>query len=96
MSGEVAAPGSRRRALVAVGVAVGVAVAITLVLSGRTRLPPELTPTLEHRAALGGRDAQACLSCHARGGAPRRPASHTGREDCWNCHELKGASAPGE
>ena len=91
-TGEPAPAGSRRRALVAVCVALGVAAAITLMLTGRTRLPPELVPTLEHRAALGGRDAQACLSCHARGSAPRRPSSHTGREDCWNCHEIKGSS----
>jgi hypothetical protein len=78
--------GPSRRGWTAVGVAVAVALGVTFLLAGRSRRPPDLSPTLEHRAALGGRDAQACLSCHARGAAPRRSPSHTGREDCWSCH----------
>ena len=55
---------------------------------GKERKPPFLSPTLEHRASLGGRDKVACLSCHQQGTAPRRTEGHTGREDCWSCHEI--------
>ena len=88
---DLGAPSSgSRRWIAAVGVAVGVALVVLWLFVGAERLPPVMSATLEHRAALGGRDAEACLSCHARGSARARPAAHTGRQDCWGCHGVGG------
>jgi hypothetical protein len=57
-------------------------------LMGRLRKPPKVPEGLVHRAAHGGRQAAVCLGCHARGSALDRPESHTGRQDCWSCHDL--------
>jgi cytochrome c553 len=88
METEKPPPGSRR-GLLALGVAVLVAIVMLLLLAGRSRIPPDLSPTLEHRAALGSRDAQACISCHHAGAtAMPRPNGHTPRQDCWSCHAI--------
>ena len=71
-------------------IAIAAGTTVLLLFGGKERRPPDLSPTLEHRASLGGRDANACLSCHARGAAPRRLPTHTGREDCWSCHVIAG------
>ena len=89
LSGQpVGAAPDGRRWLLALGVAGLVAATVLFLFVGAGRKPPELSPMLEHRASLGGRDAQACLSCHARGSVRDRPKGHTGREDCWTCHVL--------
>lgn len=84
---ERPADGGRRWPL-AIGVAVVAAALVLWLFVGAGRKPPPMQPTLEHRASLGGRDARACLSCHAGGSAAARPNGHTGRHDCWTCHLL--------
>ena len=82
--------GRGRRALV---VAVVVALAVIFVFAGKGRIAPMLSPTLEHRAALGGRNPQACLGCHRPDGPSRpRPSGHTPRQDCWDCHVVRPPS----
>ena len=91
MEGEAPAEG-RGRGAVAVVIALVVAVAVLVIFWGKGRLPPQLSPTLEHRASFGGRNASACLSCHHPAGpAPPRPAGHTPRQDCWGCHFPRGS-----
>lgn len=95
MEAEPAPPRSSRRGLVALGVAALVALVMVLLLAGRSRVPPEMSGTLEHRAALGGRNAEACLSCHHAGGSARpRPPGHVPRQDCWSCHVIAEQAAP--
>jgi len=90
MSDSPAAPvpeGGRGRGAIAIVVAFAAAVATVAMFWGRSREAPQLTPTLEHLASLGGRNTGACLGCHRPDGpAPNRPAGHTPRHDCWNCH----------
>lgn len=85
-AGTAPEPSRRGRLLVAVALGVALAVSVVGTLALRGALPPELPRDLEHAAANGGRDAGACLGCHARGTVLDRPAGHTGRQDCWSCH----------
>jgi hypothetical protein len=89
--GQAQPPAGRGRGAGALVIALVVAVAVLAIFWGKGRLAPQLTPTLEHRASFGGRNADACLACHRPGGPARaRPAGHTPRHDCWNCHFPQG------
>ena len=74
--GSPVAPVGGRRWLVAIGIALFAGAIVLFLFVGADRKPPAMSPSLEHRASLGGRDAQACLSCHARGTARERPNGH--------------------
>lgn len=88
-----AGPGdaSRGRGRAAVAIAAALGLAVLLLFLGDRR-PPELSPILEHRAALGAAMPQSCLACHARNAARPPPPGHTGRQDCGSCHHLASSS----
>lgn len=76
-----------RRALIVAGI---VALCVVFVFWGKGRIAPMLSPTLEHRASLGGRNPQTCLGCHRPDGPARpRPSGHTPRQDCGGCHVVR-------
>jgi hypothetical protein len=81
----------RGRGAAALVVTALVAVAVVAIFWGRGRKPTPMTPTLEHLASIGARRADTCLTCHRPDGpAANRPAGHTPRQDCWNCHVVGG------
>lgn len=73
----------RRALLIAIVVA---ALALFVFLRRSDRRPPSLPGDLVHSAASAGRLPESCLTCHARSGPAPQPPSHTGRQDCANCH----------
>ena len=81
------APGWRRSAA-ATAIALAVGAALAVFLATRARAPPLLPGDLVHRAALGGQVPRDCLTCHAKSGPVPQRRTHTGRQDCENCHAL--------
>ena len=81
-----AAPPSRGRLAVALGVGLVVAAGLLFLLAGRGRKPPRLPTDRTHQTAQAARRAEPCLACHARDADVPVPPHHTGREDCDSCH----------
>ena len=86
--GGEAAAGGRGRLIAALAVGGLAGLLLLVAFIGKRRVPPYLPNDEQHRPVASIRSAPACLGCHARGTPLDRGRDHTGREDCWNCHQL--------
>jgi hypothetical protein len=87
--GEDGSPGGGQRGRLVGALLIGSIVAGAVIAAfAFGRRPPELPPDLVHRASMGSPVPAACLNCHSRSGPVPPPPTHTGRQDCENCHSL--------
>lgn len=91
---ELEAGGGRRRIVAALVVGGLAGLLLLVAFLGKRRVPPLMPNDEQHRPLAGARSAEACIACHARGTELDRGPNHTGRQDCWNCHQLGAAGGP--
>lgn len=76
----------RRRLVIALVAGAAAGALLLWAFVGKRRVPPPTPADQAHVSGLAARNAEACLSCHARDTPLDRGRGHTGRQDCWGCH----------